>query len=451
MNLTLDQIASWTGGTLSADPSRKIKGVSTNSKSVKAGELFIALKGEKFDAHDFLDEAVKKNASALLISRRPRRPSEIPFILVKDTTIALGLLARHYRQQFDIPVIAVTGSAGKTTTKEIIAAVLSAKYRVLKSPSSWNNRIGLPLTLLQLRAKHQAAVLEIGTNQPGDIRTLTEIARPTVAILTNVGASHLQGLKSEKDVLKEKTDLLRFMPAGDVIANADHPGLAGVRGRFRRHRVRTFGTAPGADVRAEHIRFQRGNWRFSVNGRPMAVRSPVRADISNALAAISCGLLLNISYNDIYRYIKRFKQPPGRQNLCRQGTVMILDDTYNANPVSVKSALETFCHLPVRGRRIFIFGDMLELGSKAPAFHKAVGRDAAAAGVHILYTYGEHSRFAAETFGGPGEARHFSSRKSLHQRLKRVVGPQDGILVKGSRGMGMEQTVDFLKKTVTGR
>ena len=451
MNLTVSQISLWVNGKVPGDSLRKIKGVCTNSKAVKSGDLFIALKGEKFDAHDFIDEAVKRKAAAVLVSRRPRRPVKIPVIFVKDTTLALGLLAKHYRAQFDIPVIAITGSAGKTTTKEITAAVLSAKYRVLKSPSSWNNRIGLPLTLLQLRRRHQAAVLEIGTNQPGDIRTLTEIARPTIAILTTVGPSHLQGLKSEEEVFREKTDLLRFMPKGDVIVNADNPDLARIPGRFRRHRVCTYGTDAAADFRADDIRFSRGRWRFSVGGHKMAVGSPVRSDVSNALAAISCGRLLNVSYNDIYKYIGKFKQPPGRQNLCRRGTVLILDDTYNANPVSVKSALETLRDLPLRGRRIFVFADMLELGRRAPVLHKAVGRDAAAAGVDIFYTLGDQARFAAETFAGRGEARHFSSRQKLHQRLKQVTGPRDGILVKGSRGMGMEQTVEFLKKTVTGR
>ncbi len=429
-----------------------IKGVSTDSRTIKPEELFIALRGRRFDGHDFVNEAIEKNASLIMVSQRNRFFKKgPPMIFVKDTTRALGGIARFHRDRFKIPVIAVTGSVGKTTTKELIAQTLSCRYKVLKNMATENNHIGVPSTLLKLNSSHHLAVVELGSNRFGDIRWLTHIAHPTIGVLTNIGESHLKFLKDLNGVFKEKSEIIKHLPAsGTVMINADDPYLRKILRAKKRFNMVTYGIKESADYQASSITVKDTRIEFQLNGRhSFSLNTPAAHNIYNALAAVACGRHFKISYAQIKKEINQASFPAGRQEIRRTNGLWVIDDTYNANPVSMRSAIETLSRFDTLGRKILVCADMLELGRKAPAHHASIGKLLAHSKVNALLTWGRFSRFMAQTARKENptlEAHHCSTREELHQTLKRYCGSQDVVLVKGSRAMQMEKTVAFLRE-----
>ena len=278
-----------------------ITGVSINSRTTKKGNVFIAVKGARFDGHDFIRAAIRKGAVAVIVSKKIVYSNDITVLRVRNTTRALGQIAAWHRKQFNIPIIAVTGSTGKTTTKEMIASVLAKRFKVLKNTGTENNQYGVPLTLLKLNSSHQIAVLELGTNQPGDIRWLAQITRPNAAVFTNIGESHLERLKTQSGVFREKIQLIKHLdPSGLIIFNADDRYLKTVVKKRDKRKIIRFGCEKKADSQAEQITVMNNRQiQFKIKKRIFTIHSPVRHNVYNALAAISCGLAFKIRYNDI--------------------------------------------------------------------------------------------------------------------------------------------------------
>ncbi len=425
--------------------------VSIDSRRVKRGGLFVALRGARHDGHDFLAEAARSGAGAVLIERRGLRlPEDVAVFLVEDTVRALGLLAAHHRRRWGRTVVAVTGSAGKTTTKDLIAAVLSGKGPVLKNEGTQNNQIGVPLTLLRLSARHRIAVLELGTNRPGEIARLAGIARPDVAVWTNIGESHLEGLGTVGRIFREKAALRDALPPGGRgWVNGEDPRLRTLLSDGGRVVIKSYGTRPEDDVRAEEIRLlPDGRQTFRIGPRTtVRLDNPAAVNVINALAAVACGRTCGVGLKRIAAGLEACRFPPQRQEVKRAGGLVIIDDTYNANPVSFRSALDTLRRLPIRGRRVLVCGDMLELGPRAETLHRGIGRLAALGGVEVVFAYGTLAARIAEAASEvrPGIRAVAATRRSaLHRRLLGFCRPGDGLLVKGSRGMGMEVTVRFL-------
>ncbi len=427
-----------------------VRGVSTNSKTVKKGELFIAIVGKKHDAHGFIAEVIKRGVSAIVVSQDVKCPESVAVIKVKDTTKALGDIALLHRLRFSIPVVAITGSAGKTTTKEMISRVLSAKYNVLKNIGTENNQFGVPLTILKLKPSHDVAVLEVGTNSPGNIKSLAAIARPTVVVMTNIGESHLELLKTPADVFKEKFDLvLANAKDGAVIVNQDDYFLRNVK-KLTRQKVFTYGITEKADFQAKNIIFENAKVKFVLNKMgTIALRGTATANVSNALAAICCGRLFKISYNDIKLKLKTFSLKSGRQTFVKTGGIALIDDSYNANPVSFRNALQGIAQFKTTGRRILICGDMLELGDQSERLHAEIGECAAKSGLDLIVSLGNFSRMigvAASRRNALIAVTHAASLIEAEGRLKGFLRKGDVVLVKGSRGMAMERFVEFIKE-----
>ena len=453
--LNVPDVLAATKGTLTQGGTRQIfLRVVIDSRQVRRGDLFVAIPGPRFDGHDFISQALQRGARGVIYSSRRsgQAAGNRAFVLVPDTVRALGQLAWHHRQRLAIPVIAITGSAGKTTTKELIAKVLATQYRVLASPGSHNNHIGVPLSVLKIRPGHQLAVMELGTNQPGDILTVARICCPTVAVYTNIGESHLARLRSPAEVFKEKSALVSVLPEqGPVVLNSDDPFL---RRLTRRKKIspHTYGISKAANFQAQDTaRFGRkGHWSFKLHGRiPFRLGTPVQENISNALAAICCGRLFHIRYNNMQRALQHFPQQEHRQRLLSCGGIRVLDDTYNANPVSVRSALSTLAGLTVLGRKYVVLGDMLELGAASRSLHQSLCRDILPLKIQGVVTFGSVSRALQDEIKRMAPDRalgHYRHQEDLVAFLTRTLTEGDLVLVKGSRGMKLEKVVAALKQ-----
>jgi UDP-N-acetylmuramoyl-tripeptide--D-alanyl-D-alanine ligase len=449
--LTVEDLVRGTQGALiGGDLGVRVAGVSIDTRTISIGQAFFAIKGAQRDGHAFLRDAAGRGAGCLVVSALPDDvPTAVPVVLVDDTTRALGRLAAWHRARFAVPVAAVTGSNGKTTTKEMMAAVLETLGPVLKPPSSFNNQWGLPLTLLGLTAEHRAVALELGANHPGEIEALAAISRPTVGAVTVIASAHTEFFGSLDGVQAEKEALVRAIPPeGAVVLNADDPRVLAMRERSRA-RVITFSVEGGADLDAvgpveettEGIRFA-----LAVGGArlPVRLRFAGRHNVVNALAAAGVGIALGLRGEDVVAGLERARPVKGRCVWRRAGGVSILDDTYNANPVSIRAALDTLGAVPGARRLVVVLGDMLELGELAEAAHQDAGRAVAAAGVRELVALGPLSRATVEAAreAGLAESHHAGSfEDAVAIMLKRLV-PGDAVLVKGSRGMRMERVVD---------
>ncbi|MFZ5799871.1 MAG: UDP-N-acetylmuramoyl-tripeptide--D-alanyl-D-alanine ligase [Candidatus Omnitrophota bacterium] len=440
------------GKLLWGSPDIEAKGISLDSRTLCRGELFLALRGNNFDGHNFLGVAIKKGSSALIVSSQQRVPARapIPVILVKDTLRALGVLARFHRKRFKIPVIAVTGSNGKTTTKDMVAQLLKEKYRVLKNEGTKNNQVGVPMTLLRLNAKHQAAVLELGSNHFGEIDYLGKIVLPDIAVITNIGPSHLKFFKTLSGVAKEKLSLLNSLSKkGAAIINGDDPFL-----RQRRRRglwMITFGIKNQGDFSAGAIVRKGDRTEFLLNRQyKISLNSPSISNVYNALAAVACARWLRISFWEISRALKRFHFPSGRLQIRRSNGIRVIDDTYNANPLSLHYAVEVLKGYDSARRRILVCADMCELGERALDLHQQVGRYIAASRIDLLITVGELGRYIAQGAKAAGfslsRLRHFISTEDAGHHIAGLVRRGDTVLIKGSRAMGMEAVVSKLMK-----
>ena len=450
---TIREIIEATGGKLTQGDARaSVRGVSIDSRSVRKGDLFIAIKGDTFDGHDFVRDVVGKGIRVVLVAKPVAvKNKNAAVIRVADTVLALGHLARFHRMRFKIPVLAITGSAGKTTTKEMIAAVLRRNYTVLKNEGTQNNHIGVPMTLLKLKKSHQAVVLECATNQPGDIPWLAQMVRPDIAVFTNIGVSHLAGLKDINGVLREKWQMTSFMPrTGKIVLNADDPLLAVYCAREKRLHVITYAVGGKARFQAKDISVVRGcRLRLILEGKTIELRSCGRNNAYNALAAFACGRLLGVAARAAAKALSAFRFPKGRQEFIRLGKGWLIDDSYNANPVSMAGAIETLSALKGQGKKILVAADMLELGTRSAAYHRNAGKRTAQAGIDVLITVGPLARNIAR---GALAVRpdmpvfSYDDVQDAGTKLRKVLADGDAVLVKGSRRMKMEGVVRSLLK-----
>lgn len=431
---------------------KEISGISTDSRSIKMGEMFVALNGDRFDGHDFLEEAVKRGAIAVVVrndydvAEWLLRHENITIIRIFDTLFGLGELARRYREKFPIPVIGITGSNGKTSTKDLIAEVMGRKYKTVKTLGNLNNLVGVPLTLMRLGYSTEAAVIELGMNQIGEIARLTEIVSPEVGVITNISETHLEHLKSVDNVAKGKRELPENM--GDdttLLLNADDPyrdklceGFGG--------KVLTFGIeSENADFRALNPRLQGKTTVFEFEGQPVYLNVPGYHFVYNALAALALGKLYGIPDNEIRGALASTKLTSMRMELMAIAGKFIINDSYNANPRSVREAIRTFSDLSLEGRRILILGDMLELGVHCVDLHLETGRVIDSSRIDYLITFGPMARFiadgAVETGFPPDHVFAFEDRNRCRDFISGFLVEGDNVLLKGSRGMKMEELI----------
>ncbi len=436
------------GKLIQGDPGAKISAISTDSREKIAQKGFLALRGKNFDGHDYLAQAARGRASCLIIEIPPKIaiPKHLAVIKVKDTLLALGDLARFKRQKIDPPVIAVTGSNGKTTTKEMVAWVLGARGQVLKNEGTKNNQVGLPQTLLRLCPQDKFAVVEIGTNHFGEVDYLAKIAIPDIGIITNIGPSHLEFLKDLKGVAKEKSALLDNL-AGPAITllNGDDPLLQDlIRVKGKAKPVFSYGLGKGSDFCASQVKLKGAKVRFKVNAKHDFELSTLGVyNIYNALPAIAVGRIFGLSYRQIRARLSGFEFPKGRFNLVEHKGLRFIDDTYNANPLSLSVALEALKKADCRGRKILILGDMLELGRQKELLHRRM-----AWGItntcDLLIAVGGLARITARQARieglAAGQVFCCTSAQDARNLLFKKINPgrNDLILVKGSRSMKME-------------
>ncbi len=454
--LTVGEVYRAIGGRLlQGDEKVTVGRVCTDTRQIRPGDIFFALRGEKYDAHDFLDRAVDGGAAALVVSRKVAATSGIPVILVKDTLTGLQELAAYNRRQFSIPVVGVTGSSGKTTTKDMVAAVLGTRFNVLKTRGNMNNEIGLPLTLLDLSAGHGAAVVEMAMRAPGEINSLCLLARPTCAVITTIGVAHLERLGSVENIARAKGEILdHIAPDGFALLPGDSPQARKQAGRCH-GRVLYFGLEPGLDIYAENLRREGTGNRFTV------VMSDCRCEVSlplpglhnvkNALAAAGVGFMLGLTPEEVAVGLGRVTLSGMRSEIIEVENFTVINDAYNANPESARAALQLLEELAGKRRRVAVLGDMLELGEAAKEGHRQVGEAAARHGVELLVTVGELSRETAAGARGAGlnDAGVVTCRDNNEalEVLQNRVRRGDVVLVKGSRGMRMEEiTSGLLKK-----
>jgi len=427
----------------------KLSGISTDSRGLKPGDAFLALKGNNFDGHDFIPAALRSKAACVIAEKTTGLmvPRGRALIRVKDTTLALGDIARFQRQKFDLPVIAVTGSTGKTTTKEMIAQVLSARARVLRNEGTKNNQIGLPQTLIKLKAKDDFAVVEIGTNHFGEVDYLAGIALPNIGVVTNIGPAHLEFLKDLKGVFREKLGLLNNLSRPAIaLLNSDDKFLRALINKKRTGpQIFSFGINEKSDFSASKIRLGHGHLRFKVNGKfDFALSTPGSYNIYNALPAIALGRIFGMDYRKIASRLAAFKFPKGRLNLIKFRGVMFIDDTYNSNPLSLRRSLEALKNIKCKGRRILVMGDMLELGRQKESLHREIAGSITDI-CDLLVTAGDLARLTADSAASLGLKSGNIFRCSCAQEARDLLfnkispGPDDLVLVKGSRSMKMEE------------
>jgi UDP-N-acetylmuramoyl-tripeptide--D-alanyl-D-alanine ligase len=445
------------GGTYSND--RRIQGITIDSRKTEKGNLFVAIPGEKFDGHQFLNEVIEKGAAAVVVGKEewsaqlPEISARSVVVAVSDTKLALRDLASWYREKFDIPVVAVTGTNGKTTTKDMTAQVLSTKYQVLKSPESYNNTIGVPLTIFQLDPSTEILVLELGMSSPGEIETLTRLSRPKIGVITNIGPAHLESMQNMEKIAQAKFELPDNMPSPrTLVLNADDKVLAKrLTPKRPGETMISFGINSKADFVADRIQTNgNGYVGFRVN-QGLSVNLPLLGyhNVYNALAAFAVGDLLGVEKEEIKRNMECFAPSRLRMELVRIGDINIINDSYNANPVSMEKSLETLKNLKASGRKIAVLGDMLELGEESLDFHLQVGRKAAKLGIDLLILVGELARFigegAKESGMRPGDVLNFENNQEVSFYLLENLKDGDLVLVKGSRRMKTEEIVVSLK------
>lgn len=457
---TIRQLLEATEGKLiQGSLSQEVGGISIDSRRILPGEAFVAIRGTRLDGHDFLDEAAHQKASCLMVSNEVTATNgarSLPTILVNDTTEALGDLARFHRRRLNRPVIAVTGSCGKTTTKELIAHIIDEPENVLKTYGTQNNHIGVPLTLLRMTQQHQVAVVELGSNHPGEIAYLASIVEPNLAVITNVGPVHLEFLGSLMGVLHEKASLLDALPAeGSAIIPGDQLDVCLEAPRHMEPGVRVacFGTTDRCDIQAMDMQRSGESMTFRLRDQYHQWQLPMVGlhNIENTLAAIACGWAYGLSLSVIRERLRSFEAVPLRSEVLHCEGLTILNDCYNANPLSFARALETLRAIEV-SRRVAIVGDMLELGAYAPAAHQAIGRLATQLGIDRVLAVGDYADDVAVGVRElcPDSVATYQTVDQLINGLPSVLREGDGLLVKGSRKLHLEQVTQFLVERYRG-
>lgn len=447
-----------TGGKLlQGSLSTLFKGISTDSRTIKPGELFLTLKGKRFDGHRFIPHAYERGALGAIVkegSSKGKRWNENGTIVeVKDPLRALGDIARSWRMRHPVTVVGVTGSNGKTTTKEMVGKILEISFRVLKTEGNFNNLVGLPLTLLRLREKDEIAILEIGTNTRSEIKRLAEISVPDIAVITNIGQAHLEGLRSMEELTEEKGGLFKALREdGFAIINEDDPRVLNVAAECRCKKI-GFGMTKTADLMATDVSISDSGtvgFRLSSRDRDVSINLPIYGvfNVYNALAAAGVAQALGVELEVIKEGLEGFKHLAGRMEVIELDRYTIINDTYNANPSSMEQALRTLVGLKGAGRTVAVLGDMLELGEFTRPAHIQIGRLVSGLGVDYLFTLGRAStNFACgASESGMNEENIYtgSGHQEVVSKLKSIISEGDHILIKGSRAMKMELIVEGL-------
>lgn len=455
-SMTIEEIKVAVKGEISGlDKTISIRGISIDSRKVSKGDLYIPIIGEKFDGHDFIDEAMEKGAIAYLTENLDYGRKGGRQILVANTLEALHDLAIYYRRKFNIPFIAVTGSSGKTTTKDMIASVLSEKYNVLKTQGNFNNEIGLPLTLFQLEDHHEMAIIEMGMNNPGEIRKLVNMVFPDIAIITNIGLTHIENLGSRENIFKAKKEILETLEENQLaLLNGDDNYLSRVKGdRFKLAFLGINGE--GLDIKAESIVSSDEGLKFVIREdnkdfEEFQLNLPGVHNIYNSLFAIFLGRFYGLSHREIQSGLSGFKPSQMRMDIFENNKIKVINDSYNANPDSMRAALEVLKNSGSENRRVAILGDMLELGKWTESAHFDIGKILGELKIDALITIGEYGKFyleGARENGLPAKnGKTFKSNKEANMYLDSFLRDGDIILVKGSRGLKMEEIAGFLKE-----
>ncbi|MBI3171406.1 MAG: UDP-N-acetylmuramoyl-tripeptide--D-alanyl-D-alanine ligase [Hydrocarboniphaga effusa] len=433
----------------------RFRRVTTDTRQIERGDLFVALKGDHFDGHDFIAQAQKLSAAGALVSRRV--DCELPQVVVDDTLHGLQNYAASWRGDFETPVVAVTGSNGKTTVKQMLSSICQARGPVLATQGNLNNHIGVPLTLLSLRREHRTAVVEMGANHPGEIARLAELARPEIGVVNNSGDAHLEGFGSREGVARAKGELFAALGGnGIAVINADDPFAPLWREMAQEADAITFGLSDEANVQALSVQAeppespQRTHFQLRTPEGRHSVLLPLPGlhNVRNALAAAACAVALGMDARDIAAGLLTVKLPPGRLSWCKAlNGARLLDDSYNANPASLQAGLEL--RASMKGRRWLVLGDMGELGPGAEELHREAGLAAKKLGVERLYALGPLSRSAARGFGEG--AVHFNDLAELIAEVGQRLAADVAVLVKGSRSSRMERVVAGLTGEDTGR
>jgi UDP-N-acetylmuramoyl-tripeptide--D-alanyl-D-alanine ligase len=445
------------GKLLQGSVDKVFKGVSINSRTVEEEELFVCIQGENFDGHNFLGEAIKKGAAGVILSNSSylsegmTSEGNSPFVIQSQNTLrALQDLASYQRTRFPFQVVAVTGTNGKSTTKEMISSIIETKYKTLKTQGNLNNHIGLPLTLLERKPEQEVGVLEMGMSAAGEIKRLTEIARPDIGVITNISAGHLEQLKTVKDVQAAKGELFDSLcEEGTAIVNTDDPLVLELANSLRTKKI-TYGIEQSADVQASNIQ-NKGSRGFTFTAKIFNQTIFVNlsqigyCNIYNALAALAAGHSLGISGEEMNRGLENYQQIPQRNEQIRYEGVALINDAYNANPQSMKAAIKTLSEFDTQGKRFFVIGDMLELGPLSESEHHELGQEITLSNVDHLVTVGPLASMVAES--AKKNSRHrlqigkFKTHAEAVNYLIRNVNKGDCLLIKGSRGAKMEKVI----------
>lgn len=460
-NLTLKNIAEACGGKLYGRreglDAKEAEGVVLDSRLVESGYLFIATKGERVDGHSFIPQVLQKGAVGVVCEKLPEvREEKDCFILVEDSFQALKDIAGFYREQLDLTVVGITGSVGKTSTKECIASVLAEKYKVLKTEGNFNNEVGLPLTILKIRDYHEAAVVEMGISDFGEMHRLSKIARPDICVLTNIGQCHLENLKSRQGILKAKTEIFDFMKEdGLVCLNGDDDMLATIA-EVKGRRPMTFGRRESNRVYAEYVENKglfgsRAAVHMDDEAFDMDIPLPGEHMVYNALAAVCVGSLLGLTREEMQNGIAKVETVSGRSHILRLKDRVVIDDCYNANPVSVCAAIDLLN--TALSRKAAILGDMFELGEKEKEMHAEVGTYAVERGIDVLVFVGALAECmyesAVKTADRQGRSKeriyYFKEKKEFLEKRGEILQKGDTILVKASHGMAFQEIVESLK------
>ncbi len=417
-----------------------VRGVSTDTRTLRKGDLFFALRGPNHDGHAYAAEAVRRGARAVVAEREI--PAGVPLVIVQDARAALGAFAAAWRAALRGRVIAVTGSNGKTTTKEMIAHLFGRDRRIVCARGSFNNDVGVPLTLLSAAERATYVILEIGTNHPGEIAHLGAMARPDAAVITSVGASHLEGLGSIDGVADEKVSLLGCLRGGGFAVVHHDPRILS-RVRLSAERVATFGADRGADLHPEEMRPGEG---FTIRGVAFRLELLGAWNVLNALAACSVALRFGISLETCAERLAGFKGPKMRMERMEVAGLTLINDAYNANPESAGRAVREFARFPGGGRRVAVIGEMRELGGASDRYHRELGELLSQSGIDVVVGVGPRCRALLEAVAGGKETHAFDGVEEMRGRLERLFRPGDAVLLKGSRAMGLERLVTWMKE-----
>ena len=440
---TIREVGEILGSKLEGDPGfhpTSIRGIKIDSREIERDDLFIAVKGSRHDGHDFIESALSNGAVAAVVSRQEaerRKLFDNRYIAVEDTIYALGELARHHRKRQNLSVVAVTGSNGKTTVKNLIYEILFQNGPALKSPANFNNFFGLPLSIFRVDHHHKSAVLELGMSARGEISRLAEIASPNIAVITNVGPVHLEFFNNVEEIAAAKLEILeRIEPGGTLVVNGDDEILMG-KIRKGDYEIIRFGLSCNNDIYPQDLTFDKNQLpSFKIAGTPMRSNLPGVYNVYNILAAFAVSKALEIPPEPAAAAIARYRPDKMRSEIISKKGITFIIDCYNANPVSMKYTLDTLAKMECKGRRIAVLGDMLELGERSKMYHRQIGVYVSEKGIDSVFCNGPLARIIAESFGEG--AYHFDEQEKLAGCLLKEIVKGDIVLFKGSRAMALE-------------